>query len=575
MPFLGNRLWARLTAIGMPFFRSEERYRAWFALFLLVLLLLTVNGLNVANSYVGNDVMTALERREEGYFYVMAGVWVGVFLASTVVEVIARYVELGLGLRWRDWLTRRFLDRYLADHAYRRLAELGHIDNPDQRISEDVRAFTASSLSFVILLFNAVVTFVAFASVLWTITPWLFVAAVVYASFGTVGTILLGRRLVPLDNSQLKKEADFRFALGRVREHGGAVAQLGGEQDEKARLNGRLKSVVDNYYAIIIVTRNLLFFTTTYDYLPQVIPAILAAPLYVSHAVPFGTVTQAAMAFSQLLGAFSLIVRKFQDLSSYAAVAGRLGTMWEAIGPGEAKDGAAPGGPAVEVTPNGHSMVFDKVTLRTPKEGRPLVRDLTLEEPEGQRLLVTGPTGAGKTALLLAAAGLWHDGEGRIVRPGEVMFVPQHTYTASGRLRDVLLYGLDHSEKPDERLTEVLHEVGLDDVVRREGGLDAERDWGDVLSWGEQRALAFAHVLLAKPRFAFLDDTAEPLEPERMKRLYGALARSSITYVSIGSHPALKPFHNRRLELHGDGTWRIVPAEAEAAERRGVLPPKG
>ena len=565
MRFFYHPLWSRLAKVGWPFFRSDVWRWAWGALFLLVGLLVTVNGLNVINSYVGSDVMTSLSNKKELRFYGMAAVLVGVFLASTVVEVLARYVEQRLGLLWRDWLTHHFLDRYLAGRAYHHLGERGDIDNPDQRISEDVRTFTASSLSFVILLFNAVVTFVAFASVLWLITPWLFLVAVVYSALGTFGTVLLGRRLVPLDNSQLKKEADFRFALGRVREHGGAVAQLGGEAEEKARLSDRLKAVVDNFRALILVSRNLSFFTTTYDYLPQIIPILLAAPLYVRGDVEWGKVTQAAMAFSQLLGAFSLIVRKFQDLSAYAAVTNRLGTMWEATEPGvlEAAPKPSPAAPAaaaqptVEVAPEAHLITYEGVTLRTPHEGRLLVRDLTLEEPEGKRLLITGPNGSGKTALLLATAGLWHGGEGRIVRPDRVMFVPQHPYTAPGRLRDVLQYGLGRGCAPDDRMWDVLKEVGLEDVAERQGGLDAERDWADILSWGEQRALAVARLLLAGPRFAFLDDTAEALETPRLEQLYEALVRSGITYASVGVHPALLAFHDLRLDLHGDGEWQV------------------
>ena len=211
------------------------------ALGLIVALLLVVNGLNVLNSYVGNDVMTSLERRQEWRFYAMAGLLIGVFAASTVVETLARYVEQRLGpvvARLADApLPRPLPVRPRLSPAGRR----GDIDNPDQRISEDVHTFTASSLSFVILLFNAVVTFVAFAGVLWSITPWLFLAAVVYALVGSLGTILIGRRLVPLNNLQLKKEADFRYGLGRVREHGPAVAQRGGEAEEKTRLAGRLR----------------------------------------------------------------------------------------------------------------------------------------------------------------------------------------------------------------------------------------------------------------------------------------------------------------------------------------------
>ena len=497
------------------------------------------------------------------------------FTASTVVETFARYIEQRLGLVWRDWLTRRFLDRYLGGRAYRRLAEEGRVDNPDQRISEDVRTFTANSLTFVILLFNAVVTFVAFAGVLWSITPWLFLAAVVYAAVGSLGTILVGRRLVALNNAQLQKEADFRYGLGRVREHGGAVAQLAGEGEEKSRLTGRLQALVDNFRSIIVVSRNLMFFTTAYDYMPQIIPALLVAPLYIQGGVPFGTITQAAMAFSQLLGAFSLIVRQFQDLSAYAAVVGRLGVLWEATEPAAEPTPSTvpasvpsvaakhPEAPAVEVAANGRRVAYEGVTLRTPQEGRLLVRDLNLEEPQGKRLLITGPSGAGKTALLLATAGLWHGGEGRIIRPEHVMFIPQHPYTAPGQLRDLLLYGLGAGGASDDRIWSVLKEVGLDAVAERQGGLDAERDWADILSWGEQRALAVARLLLAGPRFAFLDDTAESLETPHLERLYRALARSAITYASVGMHPALGAFHDLRLALYGDGGWRVEPAHTK------------
>ncbi len=600
-------LWARLKEVGLPFFRSGQRRLAFLALGLLIALLLTVNGLNVVNSYVGRDMMTALERRHIGWFYALAGVLAGVFAASTIVEVFAQYVEQRLGLFWRDWLTRLFLDRYLAHRAYRRLGEETQVDNPDQRISEDIRTFTASTLSFAILLFNAVVTFCAFAGVLWSITPWLFLASVVYAALGSGGTILLGRRLVELNNLQLKKEADFRYGLGRVREHAGTVAQLGGEAEEKTRLGGRLAMLVSNFRSIIVVSRNLSFFTTLYNYLPQIIPALLVAPLYVWGGFQFGDVTQAAMAFSQLLGAFSLIVTQFQNLSSYAAVVGRLGVLWEAtepVGlPGEmaTKETAVPAvaetaatkaavpspprlpshppGPAVEVVPDGRRIVYEGVTLWTPGEHRLLVRDLTLDVPEGKRLVVTGPSGSGKTALLLAAAGLWGAGQGRVIRPGprDIRFVPQQPYTPSGCLRDVLLYGIGREDVSDERLLNVLREVDAEDEI--EGGLDAERDWSEVLSWGEQRAVAFARLLLSNPRFAFLDDTAEALEEARVERLYKALAGSDITYISVGGGSALMAHHDLHLELTGDGGWRVESAaqwqngghsSAPRARRNGV-----
>src|SRR5262249_6561029 len=232
--------WSRLLAVGLPFYQSEARGRALGGLALLVGLLLTINGVNVVNSYVGRDFMTALAARRARQFYLDALALAGVFAVATVVEVFARYVEQRLGLVWRQWLTRRLLDRYLAGRAYLRLAGRHDVDNPDERISEDVKTFTATTLSILVLLVNGVLTLVACSGVLWSITPWLFLAALGYAAAGSLGTVLLGRRLVGLNHQQLQKEADFRYGLGRVREHAEAIAQMAGEGEQKGRLLGRL-----------------------------------------------------------------------------------------------------------------------------------------------------------------------------------------------------------------------------------------------------------------------------------------------------------------------------------------------
>ncbi|HEY1381818.1 MAG TPA: SbmA/BacA-like family transporter, partial [Gemmataceae bacterium] len=399
--------WSRITAVGLPFFK-QVRGKAWGGLAVLIALLLAINGMNVVNSYVGRDFMTALAERQGPRFFTYALLLAAVFAASTVIEVFARYAEQWLGLEWRKWLTGRFLDRYLARRTYLHLAGRQDVDNPDERISLDVKTFAVTTLSIFVLTVNGVMTVLAFSGVLWLITPWLFLAALGYALAGSVGTLWLGRRLIALNNLQLRKEADFRYGLGRVREHAEAVAQAAGEADQRHRLDRWLANLVENFREVIRVSRNLGFFTVAYKYFPQIIPAAIVAPLYFRGSVQFGAVTQAAMAFSQVQGAFSLFVTQFQEVTTYAAAVDRVSALWQATEPGAAGPAPAgplprakakpavpppapPTGPVVQTSPDARQVAYEKVTLWPPDgdDQRPLVRDLSLEVPGGKRLAVT------------------------------------------------------------------------------------------------------------------------------------------------------------------------------------------
>jgi vitamin B12/bleomycin/antimicrobial peptide transport system ATP-binding/permease protein len=554
---------ARFLAIVRPFFQSEERWRAFALLGVLVTLLLSVSGLNVLNSFVGRDFMTAIEERQPSQFWTLAMVYAGVFVASTVVAVFARFTEERLGLRWRQWLTRHLVDRYLAGHVFYRMNGRSDIDNPDQRVAEDVKTFTTAALAFLLIAVNSTITLCSFSGILWSITPWLFLAAVGYAVFGSLTTVLLGRQLVKLDVVQLKREADFRYDLIQVRTHAEPIALLRGEPNENRRLRRRLEAVVDNAKAIIGLSRNIGFFTTGFNYMIQLIPPLIVAPLYMRGEVKFGAVTQALMAFSHVMGAFSLIVQEFQRISAFGAVTERLGAVWEAID----EESPAPDKPGIDVIEEPARVAYERLTLVTPRDSRVLLRELSLEVPQGKRLLIMGPHGCGRTSLFRATAGLWTMGKGTIVRPPltDVMFLPQQPYLGTGTLREQLLYATRRTGLPDGRLQAVLRRVRCEPILDRVGGLDVPRNWANTLSLGEQQLVAFARLLLANPKFAFLDEVTSALDAKTGRRLYEVLAQTRITYLSVAADPALLDYHDMLLTLFPDGGSKLTPCEQAAS----------
>jgi putative ATP-binding cassette transporter len=328
MAALNRHAWFGLRSIGKAFFVSSMRWRAVGALSAIIALLLTLNALNVANSYVGRNFMTAIALRDRVQYIRFAILYLGVFAASAVTGVSQQFVQDRLALSWRDWLTQHLLGRYLSGHTFDRISAKKDIDNPDQRIAEDVHTFTSTLLSFVVMITNSALTTVAFAGVLWSISPPLLLTAIVYAAVGSMLTVLLGYRLVALNSLQLKKEADLRYGLIHVREHRSPLREQD-EPQEARRIHARLQRVVRNSRAIIGVTRNVGFFTSGYNYLVPILPIMMVAPLYLRGKIELGVVTQSAMAFAQLLGAFSLIVAQFQSISTFAAVVRRISSFWE------------------------------------------------------------------------------------------------------------------------------------------------------------------------------------------------------------------------------------------------------
>ncbi len=323
--------WVRFVRAIKELATSEVGGHAMLLFGVLLALVLAINGLNVLNSYVGRDFMTALEQRSMPEFVRRAALYVGVFALSTIAAVIYRFTEERLGLLWRTWLTGRLLDAYVSNRAYHRLRDREDVGNPDQRIADDTRTFVTMTLSFVLLLLNGTFTILAFSGVLFLISPMLLIVAVMYAVLGSLVALTLGRPLVRMNYDQADREASLRADLIHLRENSEAIAVTGGEPRVRATLQKRLDDVVTNLKNIIRVNRNLGYFTTGYNYMIQIIPALLVGPLFIRGQVEFGVIPQSAMAFAHLLGAFSVIVTQIQSISSYGAVLTRLDSLVGAL----------------------------------------------------------------------------------------------------------------------------------------------------------------------------------------------------------------------------------------------------
>jgi vitamin B12/bleomycin/antimicrobial peptide transport system ATP-binding/permease protein len=555
--------------LAKPYWSSEEKWSAWG-------LLLAVVALNLGNVYVSVRInqwnsafYNALQAFDRAGFFHQLGIFCILAAAYIAMAVYALYLNQMLQIRWRRWLTERYLQAWLADRAYYHL-QLGNTtdgshqpDNPDQRIAEDLNQFTRYFLSLSLGLLSSLVSLVSFLVILWGLSGsanlplgplgnlhvpgYLVWAALLYAGAGTWLTIKIGRPLVSLNFAQQRFEADFRYSLVRLRENAESVAFYGGEPVEMGVFEERFSRVVANFWQLMKRQKRLTWFTSGYAQVAIIFPVVVVAPRYFARQILLGGLMQVINAFSAVQNALSFIITSYTDIATWQAVTERLSGFEQRL-QGVRQTGRMP--PSLAVQRSGTGVTVQGTDLDLP-DGQPLLHDVGFALEQGQTLLITGASGAGKSTLLRAMAGLWPFGRGEIrLGTGRVLFVPQRPYLPLGTLAGALLYPDKDGPQsvPRARLTAVLKAAGLGALA---GELDTVENWSQRLSLGEQQRLAFARVLLAEPALLFLDEATSALDEPAEAHLYESLRKASWrpTVVSVGHRSTLRRFHDRILEL--------------------------